>query len=280
MAKGRKLGSKNKTHKSDADKELTRKARIARNQAYKDSQDIVDGNALDGVVLRGKRAFKLNKNATSKAGANDMISRWNKMIKDPTRQFHVHAGDYNKDNIEDIIICRGQNTGDYGKCRGTPRFVNGWTTKKSNYPLIHNYYSSHPTKDSRKLESYTEYVNSRALNGKRTKSNGYKQPKLNQYQYFVQSIFSPLAKIILDKYEITYDVKVTGPICKTMWENYVTYEEELIKPAKTPEAKKENTRIKNERLGRLRDLQPGSKYHDDLFKSMVQALNDKYHFLK
>lgn len=105
-------------------------------------------NDLMHIILDLQRDVKRVSNAISPQGAQKMVDKHN--AENPSSPWTLHTNDINGDNIPDIII-RNK--------RGEPMYVNGYTTKKSNYPLVYNYYKEHPTRESRKKYPLSQYKN-------------------------------------------------------------------------------------------------------------------------
>ena len=89
--------------------------------------DKVGMNELANIVLDLKRDFKKVSKALTKEGADNIVAKHNAKSNN---QWSVDDADVNGDNIPDIIIKNQQ---------GNPIVVNGWTTKKSDYPLRYLY---------------------------------------------------------------------------------------------------------------------------------------------
>ena len=103
-------------------------------------------NELMHIILDLQRDVKRVSNAISPSGARRMVEKHN--AANPSSPWTLHTDDVNNDGIPDVII-RNQ--------RQEPMYVNGYTTKKSNYPLVYNYYNDHPTRQSRKNYPISAY---------------------------------------------------------------------------------------------------------------------------
>lgn len=207
--------------------------RIKRLKEYVDAKNARNrkiGKWLQKLVLDNKRDFKLDKLATTKAGAKKIIAAYNKRFGDkPERKMHKHIGDFNNDKIEDIVIHRGIKNKVFENCTATPIYVNGWTTKKSNYPLIKAFYDAYPDPKERKKHSFKAFVMDIAEKGgkmtrndKDYRKSGYKTAnKLTPYLFFVKRVFSPIAKEFCTNNNLVYDVRIFGKIGAIMYDLYV-----------------------------------------------------------
>ena len=114
-------------------------------------------NELANIVLNMQRDFKRVAGALSVQGAQNIVNKHNATAK-PSAYWRVQHEDINGDNIPDILIRNSKNE---------PIVVNGWTTKRSDYPARYKYYQAYPTREERKEHPYPEY----------------KRDELYQYQY-------------------------------------------------------------------------------------------------
>ena len=106
---------------------------------------------LQHIILDLQRDVKRVKNAISPQGAEALVARhnatnphspWKLNKRNPNAPASLqNLTDVNNDGIPDVII---SNHNDY------PMYVNGYTTKTSNYPVALHYYDQYPTRESRK----------------------------------------------------------------------------------------------------------------------------------
>lgn len=167
-------------------------------------RDIVYGNKALGIK---PREFKQVRNAMSVQGANAMVAKHNALYPNkPSAHWHVEYGDFNNDTINDLEIHNSKHD---------PLVVNGWTTKVSDWPTKHDYYTAYPTKEARKARRQAlaeelgkdyEDVNTYKIERKRmlaqnTAANNayrgagyryYKGEVTNAYQKFVTDVIKPL----------------------------------------------------------------------------------------
>ena len=196
-------------------------------------------NALAQIVLDDHRDITRIKNAMSQKGAEDMIKEHNKserVQKYPNLQWHGHFNDFNNDGYPDVVIHRGPKTAEDRTCKGAPVIVNGWKTKKSDYPMRQLYFSQYPTAESRKGHKYSAFVDGYGaydmypdrydtatkdwIEG--INNSDYKNvPKLTPFTYFVKHIFSPLAKQILFGNNMTYDVSLVSKAQGDMYNDLI-----------------------------------------------------------
>lgn len=100
---------------------------------------------LEDIVFGLKREFKHVTEALSRQGVDDIVARHND--KSPDNPWHAHYDDVNGDNIPDLRV--------HGAgC--VPIIANGWTTKKSDYPMRMQYITDVP-KSQRKELPYKQY---------------------------------------------------------------------------------------------------------------------------
>jgi len=122
--------------------------------------DKVGMSELQHIVLDLYRDVERVKKAISPNGAADIVAKHNAKAK-PDNQWSLakinpngeatlaNMPDVNNDGIPDVIIRNAS---------GSPMYVNGYTTKRSDYPETVLYYDAHPTRASRK-----DYPKSRFL---------------------------------------------------------------------------------------------------------------------
>lgn len=106
---------------------------------------------LTNIVLNMYRDIKRVSNAIAPQSAAELVRKHNEKSPDhPWRLLKVdpngpdtvdNCGDLNEDGVPDVVI---------QDSNGTPVFVNGYTTKRGNWPDDILYYSSLPTKEARK----------------------------------------------------------------------------------------------------------------------------------
>lgn len=97
---------------------------------------------LAKIVLDLQRDIKRVSKAISPRGASEMVDKHNQGLPEDSasRWKFVHR-DVNGDNIPDVLITNSKNQ---------PLFINGYTTKKSDYPIRYEFYNDFPTGDDRK----------------------------------------------------------------------------------------------------------------------------------
>ena len=99
-------------------------------------------DALKAIVLDIKRDIKRVSKAMSLEGAQDIANKHNaKYPNDQSKHWRAENRDINGDNIPDITIRNANND---------LLFVNGYTTKKSDWPIRYEWYKEFPTSDARK----------------------------------------------------------------------------------------------------------------------------------
>lgn len=113
---------------------------------------------LQKIILDLQRDVKRVSSAISPLGAETMVAKHNKANPkspwklnkiDPSQPASLHnLTDINNDGIPDVIISNANNY---------PMYVNGYTTKRSDYPIRLNYYNEYPTRKSRKGYPISEY---------------------------------------------------------------------------------------------------------------------------
>ncbi len=103
---------------------------------------------LQNIVLNLYRDVVRVKNAISPQGADEIVKKHNAKSK-PEAHWRLETDDVNADGIPDIII---------KNARGDPMYVNGYTTKKSDYPETFEYYSKYPTKFERKTMPKRKFI--------------------------------------------------------------------------------------------------------------------------
>ena len=102
---------------------------------------------LTNIVLNLQRDFKRVAGALSVQGAQAIVNKHNATSK-PSAHWRVQHEDINGDNIPDIVIRNSKNE---------PVVVNGWTTKRSDYPTRYMYYNTYPTREDRKGHPYPDF---------------------------------------------------------------------------------------------------------------------------
>ena len=115
-------------------------------QAVTRSRGKIGMNELAHIVLDLQRDFKRVANALSVQGAQEIVNKHN--AKSPNAPWHVTDTDVNGDNIPDIII---RNAND------DPLVINGWTTKRSDYPVRLQYHTAYPTREARKAQPFAQF---------------------------------------------------------------------------------------------------------------------------
>ncbi len=108
-------------------------------------------NDLANIVLNMYRDIKRVTDAIAPQSAAELIRKHNE--KSPDHPWYLlktdpngpdvieNCGDLNKDGVPDVVVMDSNNN---------PVFVNGYTTKRSNWPNDALYYSTLPTKEDRK----------------------------------------------------------------------------------------------------------------------------------
>lgn len=110
---------------------------------------------FDSLIMDGRRDFKRLRDGMSGPGVDKLVKAHNKRVKNPALRWHGHVDrDLNGDLIPDYIIHQGgSETADYGACNPDRTIaVNGWTTKRSDWPIRYLYNSTHQTAEERALE--------------------------------------------------------------------------------------------------------------------------------
>ena len=179
---------------------------------------------LKHIILDLQRDVKRVSNAISPQGAEKLVVKHNLINpKSPWQLNKINPNqpatlqnltDVNNDGIPDVIISNK---------RGEPMYVNGYTTKRSDYPLTLNYYSKYPSRKDRVVSKkqykqdllQTKYVDSGvdpSLFGNVTYNEnipefaGYnldnytvKEPKrLSAYQRFMKYIIGDVKDSVFD----------------------------------------------------------------------------------
>lgn len=93
---------------------------------------------LENIILDLQRDVKRVAKAISPQGAQEIVDKHNQA--NPKNLWSLDTSDRNKDGIPDVVI---QNS------RGESMYVNGYTTKRSNYPYAFAYYAQYPTRKDR-----------------------------------------------------------------------------------------------------------------------------------
>ena len=93
---------------------------------------------LENIILDLKRDVKRVSKAISPQGAQDIVDKHNRA--NPKSLWSLDTSDRNKDGIPDVVI---QNS------RGESMYVNGYTTKRSDWPHQYSYYYNFPTRKDR-----------------------------------------------------------------------------------------------------------------------------------
>ena len=115
-------------------------------QTKRSAKSKVGMTDLARIVLDMQRDFKRVANALSVQGAQSIVNKHNE--QSPNSQWKLEHKDFNGDNIPDIVIMNDKDQ---------PIIVNGWTTKRSDYPARYQYYNKYPTADERKEHPYSTY---------------------------------------------------------------------------------------------------------------------------
>ncbi len=93
---------------------------------------------LEKIILDLQRDVKRVTKAISPQGAQDIVDKHNRA--NPKNLWSLDTSDRNKDGIPDVVI---QNS------RGESMYVNGYTTKRSDWPHQYSYYYNFPTRKDR-----------------------------------------------------------------------------------------------------------------------------------
>lgn len=121
---------------------------------------------LQRIVLDLYRDVVRVKNAISPSGAESIVEKHNKNAK-PSAKWHLakinpngpatieNMPDINKDGVPDVIIRNS---------KGNPMYINGYTTKRSDYPETLSYYNAYPTRKDRKGHPKNEYLRDELYN--------------------------------------------------------------------------------------------------------------------
>ena len=116
-------------------------------------------NELARIVLDLQRDVTRVKNAISPHGAEEIVNkhnatarpgaRWKLNKRDPNAPASLtNLTDINHDGVPDVVITNGENH---------PIFVNGYTTKQTQYPVDLAYYNQYPTRASRHGHPYDQF---------------------------------------------------------------------------------------------------------------------------
>lgn len=110
------------------------------------------------IVINMQRDVKRVANAISPQGAEKLVKKHNELNpSSPWKLNKIDSSkpatlnnleDENQDGIPDVVIRNH---------RGDPVYVNGYTTKRSDYPLSLHYYTNYPTKKSRTGHSKKQF---------------------------------------------------------------------------------------------------------------------------
>ena len=197
---------------------------------------------LQNIVLNLYRDVVRVKNAISPQGAGEIVRKHNSKAK-PEAHWRLETDDVNADGVPDIII---------KNARGEPMYVNGYTTKQSDYPETFAYYSEFPTRDARKtmpkrkfirdhlydIDTLYESDNSAELGNlrankrpewydtarKKYKLTNIDKPRLSPYRRFQSFIIQPKLNHILEDMELS-NYKLKGPllakVTSSVWNNSV-----------------------------------------------------------
>ncbi len=122
------------------------------------SNNKVGMKELQHIILDLQRDIKRVKNAISPQGAEDLITKhnaanpsspWKLNKRNPNAPASLqNLTDINNDGIPDVVISNR---------KGEPMFVNGYTTKASNYPETLAYYNKYPTREDRHNHSFNDF---------------------------------------------------------------------------------------------------------------------------
>ena len=94
---------------------------------------------LENIILDLQRDVKRVTKAISPQGAQDIVDKHNRA--NPKSLWSLDTSDRNKDGIPDVVI---QNS------RGESMYVNGYITKRSDWPHQYSYYYNFPTRKDRR----------------------------------------------------------------------------------------------------------------------------------
>ena len=197
---------------------------------------------LQNIVLNLYRDVVRVKNAISPQGAGEIVRKHNSKAK-PEAHWRLETDDVNADGVPDIII---------KNARGEPMYVNGYTTKQSDYPETFAYYSEFPTRDARKTMPKREFIRDhlydietryeadnlhdlgdmRANNRpewydtarKKYRLTNIDKARLSPYRRFQSFIIQPKLNDILEAMELS-NYKLKGPllakVTSSVWNNSV-----------------------------------------------------------
>lgn len=123
-------------------------------------------NNLEKIVLKLCRDVERVKNAISPSGAEEIVKNHNKKSSSNAKWSLLKVNpqgpatlanmpDVNKDGVPDVII---------KNAKGYPVYINGYTTKRSNYPETLAYYDAYPTRASRKGKSKAKFLRDELYN--------------------------------------------------------------------------------------------------------------------
>ena len=116
------------------------------------SHDRIGMMELGNIILNLQRDVQRVKKAISPMGAEDIVNKHNLTAK-PSAHWKLNKinnnqpatltnlTDINNDGVPDVVISNSH---------GQPIFVNGYTTKQSNYPIDLAYYNQYPNRKSRR----------------------------------------------------------------------------------------------------------------------------------
>ena len=106
------------------------------------------GMGLIQEICRLKRDIKRVSKAMSPKGAQDIVDKHNRGKPESSHWLMIHK-DVDGDNVPDVVIANR---------KGEPLYFNGYTTTKSDWPIRYNYYKDHPTPESRRGKSMSQYA--------------------------------------------------------------------------------------------------------------------------
>lgn len=121
---------------------------------------------LQRIVLDLYQDVVRVKNAISPSGAESIVEKHNKNAK-PSAKWYLakinpngpatiqNMPDINKDGVPDVIIRNS---------KGNPMYINGYTTKRSDYPETLSYYNAYPTRKDRKGHPKNKYLKDELYN--------------------------------------------------------------------------------------------------------------------
>lgn len=206
---------------------------------------------LESIVLNLYRDVVRVKNAISPQGAAEIVEKHNEKAR-PEAHWQLYDDDVNEDGIPDIII---------RNAKGDPMYINGYTTKRSDWPETLAYYQAYPKRKDRsghskadylKNELYdidyndkTEVLSQRGLIGytepewytaasEKYKLMNFKHPKISPFRRFQRYIVMPLLEDFLQRTYPDYkegkiSIPFKGPLLAKV--SGEAWREAILKPA-------------------------------------------------